>query len=115
MSARLEVPHLEDLRDLGLVIEPSEQSGVVSLTARAVDGGAVTLTWDEIAASASVRWVDGDQERLVLEREAASKIAVHADGACVQFHVWSRSQDLGGELVVRVGAGVYVRDALLRV
>lgn len=85
------------------------------MTAWAGDGGAVTLTWDEIAGSASVRWVDGSQERLVLERESASKISVRAEGGCVQFRVWSRWQGLGGELVVQVGAGVSVRDSLLRV
>ncbi|WP_291379381.1 hypothetical protein [Demequina sp.] len=115
MSVRLEVPDLDDLSDLGVAIEPSEQPGVVSLTAWAGDGSSVTLTWDEIAGSASIRWVDGDHERLVLERETASKISVRADGASLQFHVWSRSQGLGGELVVRVGEGVSVRDVLLRV
>ncbi|QZN84584.1 DUF6188 family protein [Cellulomonas sp. C5510] len=114
MRARLEVSHLDDVRELGVMVESSEQPGVASSTAWAGDGDAVTLTWDEIAGAASVRWLDGDQEGLVLEREAASKISVRAEGGCVQFRVWSRSQDLGGELVVRVGAGVSVRDALLR-
>lgn len=115
MSAHLEVPRLNDLSDLGIVIEPSEQPGVVSLTAWAGDGGSVTLTWDEIAGSVSIRWVDADQERLVLEREAASKISVRTEGGSVQFHVWSRSQGMGGELLVRVGESVSIRDVLLRV
>jgi hypothetical protein len=115
MSGQFEVPHLDDLSDLAVAIEPSEQPGVVSLTAWAGDGSSVTLTWDEIAGSVSVRWVEGDQERLVLERETASKVSVRAEGASLQFHVWSYSQDLGGKLVVRIGEGVSVRDVLLRV
>lgn len=115
MSAQLEVPRLDDLGELGLAIEPSEQPGVVSLTAWADDGSSVTLTWDEIAGSASIRWLDGDDERLVLERETASKISVREEGGGVHLRVWSRSEGLHGELVVRVGEGVSVRDVLLRV
>ncbi len=114
MSAQLEVPRLDDLRDLPIEIEPSDQAGVVSLTAWANDGGSVTLTWDEIAGSARIRWIDGDSERLVLERETVSKISVRDVGGSVRFRVWSRSHGLGGELVVDVGERVSVRDALLR-
>ncbi|MFC8192713.1 hypothetical protein ACFUMH_13740 [Cellulomonas sp. NPDC057328] len=113
MSAQLEVPHLDDLRDLDVTIEPSEELGVVSVTAWADDGSRVTLTWDEIAGSTSIRWSDGGQERLVLERETASKVSVRKDGGGVRLHVWSTYQELSGELVVRVGTSVSVRDVLL--
>ncbi len=96
------------------MIQPSDEPGVVSLTAWANDGNSVTLTWDEVAGSASIRWLDGDKERLVLEREAASKISVRDADGSVQFCVWSRSEGMVGELVVGVGEQVSVRDALLR-
>lgn len=114
MSVFLEVPDLDDLSDLGIVIEPSESCGVVSLTAWASDGSSVTLTWDEIAGSASVRWVDGDDERLVIEQETASKISVRNEQGCVQFRIWSSSEGLRGVLLVQVGQHVSVRGALLR-
>lgn len=114
MSAQLEVPRLDDLSDLDVAIELSEEPGVVSLTAWADDGSRVTLTWDEIAGSTSIRWSDGDRERLVLERETASKVSVRKDGGGVQFRIWSTCLGLSGELVVRVGERVSVRDVLLR-
>jgi type II secretory pathway component PulM len=114
MSAQFEVPRLDDLSDLGIAIESSEQAGIVSLTAWANDGSSVTLTWDEIAGSATVRWLDGDHERLVLERETASKISVQDVGGSVYFRVWSRAERLAGELIVQVGERVSVHDALLR-
>ncbi len=114
VSAPLEAPRPDELLDLGIMIQPSDEPGVVSLTAWANDGNSVTLTWDEVAGSASIRWLDGDKERLVLEREAASKISVRDADGSVQFCVWSRSEGMVGELVVGVGEQVSVRDALLR-
>ncbi|MET4622969.1 hypothetical protein ABIE18_004449 [Arthrobacter sp. 2762] len=114
MSAQLEVPQLEDLNDLGIVIEPSSQPWVVSVMAWANDGSAVELTWDEIAGSASIRWVNGDELRLALERETASKISVREESGRIEFRVWSRCEGLGGLLTVQVGEHVTVHDTLLR-
>lgn len=114
MSIALEVPHPDDLADLAVTVEPSAQPWIASVTARADDGSRVTLTWDEIAGSVSVRWVDGDRERLVLERETASKVSVRGSEEGIQMHVWSSSEGVRGELVVRVGEGVAVRDVVLR-
>jgi hypothetical protein len=115
MSAQLEVPRLEDLSDLGIAVDPSDQPGVVSLVAWANDGSTVTLTWDEIAGSASVRWLDGDVVRLALERETPVKISVRDERGVIEFRVWSRWEGLGGELFVQVGEHVAVRDTLLRI
>jgi hypothetical protein len=76
---------------------------------RAGDGSSVILTWDEMAGSTRIWWVDAGHERLAVEREAASKISVRSEGGNAPFHVWSRSQGLGGELVIRVGEGVSER------
>lgn len=114
MSAQLEVPRLEDLNDLGIVIEPSSQSWVVSVIARANDGSTVKVTWDEIAESASVRWLNGDEVRLALERETASKISVRDEHGGMVFRVWTRCEGLDGLLTVQVGEHVTVHDTLLR-
>lgn len=114
MPAQIEVPRLDDLSDLGVAIEASEQPGVASVTAWAADGSSVTCTWDEIAGSATIRCIDGDEERLVLERETVSKVSVRSDRGGVQFLVWSRSEGVGGELLVQVGERVTLRDAVLR-
>lgn len=115
MSAQLEVPRLGDLSGLGIAVEPSDQSGVVSLVARANDGCTVTLTWDEIAGSVSIRWLDGAVVRLAVERETPVKISVRDERGVIEFRVWSRWEGLGGELVVQVGEHVSVRDTLLRI
>lgn len=114
MPTQIEVPQLDDLSDLGVVIEASERPGVASVTAWAGDGDCVTCTWDEIASSATVRWIDGDAECIVLEREMVSKVSVRSGRGGIHFHVWSRSEGLRGELHVQVGERVALRDALLR-
>lgn len=72
------------------------------------------MTWDEIACSVSVRWQEGDEDRLILERETASKVSVREEQGRIEFWIWSDADGLGGELVVRVGDRVNVSDALLR-
>lgn len=111
-----EVPQVADLGGLPVEVVSLESPGVVALTAWANDGDIVTLTWDEIAGSASVRWLAGDETRLSLERELLSKISVReATAGRIEFWIWSESPELGGQLVVRVGDHVSVADALLRV
>ncbi|HEX2133546.1 MAG TPA: hypothetical protein VHH15_18535 [Actinophytocola sp.] len=114
MSAPLEVPRLADLDDLAVEASLSDASGVVSVTAWANDGSVVVLTWDEIAGSVSVRCTQGGEERLVIERETASKVSVREEYGRVEFWIWSGAEGLGGQLVVRVGAYVGVSDVLLR-
>ncbi|AMB42059.1 hypothetical protein IG195_08815 [Arthrobacter sp. TES] len=113
MSAPLEVPRLEDLSDVGVGIETSDQPWVVDLLAWANDGSTVTLTLDEIAGSASIRWIHGDEVRLVLERETV-KVSVRGERGVIEFHVWSRWGGMAGELIVRVGEHASVHDTLLR-
>jgi hypothetical protein len=115
MSTGLEVPTIDDMTDLGVVVELSDQPGVVSVTAWAKDGSSVVLTWDEVACSASIRWLHGHEERLVLERETVVKISVDHEGGIVEFRVWSRSEGLAGELMVRLAGHVSMHDAMLRV
>ncbi len=110
----MEVPQLSDLDGLPVEVVNSEEAGVVSVTSRANDGSVVTLTWDETAGSVHVRWTEADEERLVVERELASKVSVREDHGRVEFWIWSDAGGLGGQLVVRVGEHVGVSDALLR-
>ncbi len=114
MNARFEVPQLDDLVGVGIAIEPSQQPGVVTLVASANDGDTVALTWDEIAGSVTCRWLDREEECLVLYRETASKVSVRDDHGSVQFRVWSRFEGLDGTLVVQVGEHVSLHDTLLR-
>lgn len=114
MNAPLDVPHTADLAALPVEVAVSAAPGVVSVTALANDGAVVTLTWDEIAASVSIRWAEGEAERLVLERESASKVSVRDERGAIEFHIWSEVEGLAGQLVVRVGDHVHVADTILR-
>ena len=115
MSALLEVPRTTDLDGLPVDVASSDELGVVAVTASAGDGAVVTLTWNEIAGSVSLRWIEAGDERLALEREIATKVTVREEyGQVVEFRVWSEADGLGGQLVVRVGKHVGVSDALLR-
>jgi hypothetical protein len=113
MNAQLEVPELADLAGLPVDVV-SDSAGVVSVTTWANDGDVVTLSWDEIAGSVNIRWLEGDVERLVLERETVSKVSIREEQSQVQFWIWSDAAGLGGQLVVRVGERVMVSDAILR-
>jgi hypothetical protein len=114
MSAQLEVPQPSDLDDLSIEVIQSDEPGVVSLTAWANDGAVVTLTWDEIAGSVLVTWMEANEERVRIEREMASKVSVREDRGQVEFWVWTDVGGLGGQLVVRVGEQVGLSDVLLR-
>lgn len=114
MSAAMEVPQLSDLDGLPIEVVRLDEPGVVRVTGWANDGSVVTLTWDEVAGSAHLRWVEDDEERLALEREAVSKVSVREDHGQVEFWVWSDAGGLAGQLVVRVGDHVGVSDVLLR-
>jgi hypothetical protein len=114
MSALLEVPQLSDLDGLPVEVVTSDEPGVVSVTSWANDGSVVTFTWDEIAGSVHVRWTEADEERLLVERESASKVSVRENRGQIEFWVWSDAGGLGGQLVVRVGDHVGVSDVVLR-
>jgi hypothetical protein len=113
MMNQLEVPRVEDLADLPVEVRRADAPGVTTVTALANDGDTVAVTWDEIACSVSVRWRE-EVDRLVLERETASKVSVREGQGQIEFWIWSDSDGLTGELVVRVGAQVTVSDKLLR-
>lgn len=114
MSFMLEVPQILDLDGLSVDVATSDAPGIVSVTAWANDGDVVTVTWDEIAASVGLRRLSGNDERLVLARETASKVSIHEEQREVVFRVWSRSEGVGGHLVVRVGERVAVSDEILQ-
>lgn len=114
MGSPLEVPQIVDLVGLPIEVVPLDSPGVVSVTAWANAGAVVTLTWDEIAGSVMLRWIEAGKERLVLEREAASKISVREEGGQVLFRVWFDAGDVGGQLVVWVGEAIAVSDVILR-
>ena len=114
MSTPMEVPQVSDLGDLPVDVVSSHEVGVVSVTSWADDGSVVTLTWDETAGSVHVRWTEADEERLVVEREAVSKVSVREDHGRIEFWIWSDGGDLGGQMVIRVGGRVGFSDALLR-
>ena len=113
-DALLEAPRISDLDGLPVEVVAADEPGVVSVTTWANDGSVVTLTWDEMAGSVHLRWTDADEERLVVERESASRVSVRENHGQIEFWVWSDAGGLGGQLVVRVAEHVCVSDALLR-
>ena len=110
----LEVPRIDDLADVPVTIVPGSNPGVASMTAESDKGAVVTLTWDIIACSVTIRWIENDLEVLTLYRETATKVAVSDQEGWVSFSVWSRTDDVGGFLLMRVGKTVTLTDELLR-
>lgn len=114
MSDVMEVPQLSDLEDLPVEVSSTGEPGVVILTSWANDGSTVTFTWNEMARSIHVRWVESGEVRLLMEREAATKVSVRECHGRIELWVWFNADSLGGKLVVRVGDRVHISDALLR-
>lgn len=110
----IEVPQLDDLAGLPVDVVPGDDPGVCSVTAWAGNGDDATVTWDELAGSAQIRWRSNGVVPLTISREAVSKVSVRNVGERVELHVWCRADGLGGELVVDIGQRVMVTDTLLR-
>lgn len=111
----LEVPRVSDLDGLPVEVVTDEETMVVTVTSRTGDGSTVTLSWDETARSAHLRWSEDGHTRFIVERETASKVSIREQGGGVELRVWSASPGLSGQLLVRVDDRVTVEDALLRV
>lgn len=112
-SETLEVPVVDDLVELGLVVDRHDDAWVTTVTAWATDGSRVALTWDAIARSVTVRWFDDAGERAVLERETATRVSVRKHSGTIELRVWTRSEGVGGVLLIRVSDKVTLSDALL--
>lgn len=108
----MESPYLTDLYSVVETPDPNEP-GVTSLTAWAVDGSSVVLTWDEVANSAQILWIQGDEARVTIAREAVSKISVHEQDGRVEMRIWAGTDDWGGPLTVSVAERITISDALL--
>lgn len=110
----MEVPRTADLEGLSVAVEPLGDPGIVAVTAWANDGAVATLTWDELASAIRVRWIEGENMRLSLEREFVARLSIREERGAVEFWIWSESEGLGGQLVVRIGDQVTVSDVILR-
>ena len=113
-SYGLEVPPVAEIIHLPVELVPVEGDGVVSVRAYADDGDAVRLTWDVFACSCTIWWMQGDVQRLRIERELATKVSIREDHGAIEFWCWTRGEDFAGTLVVRLASCVTVSDTLLR-
>ena len=113
MNSYLEVPHVEDFAEVAVTAVSGEEAGVVSVTAESDGGAVVSLTWDVIARSVTVRWSEGDLEVFNLYRESATKLTITDEAGWVVFRVWSAVDGLLGVLVVCIGEVVTVHDQVL--
>lgn len=113
MSALIEVPRLSDLDGLPGETVPAEVPGVVSVTGWANDGSSSSSrgTRRQVLCTCAGRI---PRKRLLVEREALSKISVRESHGGIEFRVWVDGGGIGGQLVVRVGDHVDVSDTLLR-
>jgi hypothetical protein len=115
MFDSIEVPRWDDMSGLPVEVVPGDESGVCSVTAWAGNGDDATVTWDEQARSVHVRWQSDNVARLTIAREMVSKVTIRDTGEHIEFHVWLRSDGLGGELIITIGTHIDVTDTLLRV
>lgn len=113
-ESSLELPSISELSHLKVAIAPQDELGVVAVTANAEDGDSVTLTWDEVARSVTIRWMTNGVERVRIERELATKVSILEDRDAVEFRSWIRASDVDGHLLVRVANRVTISDSILR-
>ena len=110
----MEAPGLEELEADHFVVERGQVPWVASVTASARSLDEVRVTWDVIAQSVHVRWLNEARDVLVLERETVSRVSVRRVHEDVVFEVLTRSEGVHGVLQVTVGERVSVVDAILR-
>lgn len=114
-SPPLTAPDAEHLADLGLEVEVGDEPWVRSVTLGGEDHPTVTVTWDEVAASAHVVWTDGGTVVAELSRETVDTVGVSAREDGYQVTITSRSEGIAGVLAVTVApAGVRLHDRVLR-
>jgi predicted aspartyl protease len=114
MAARLEVPDRDVLAMMDVEVVTHDEPWVATVRAFAVDGLTAEFTWDQVAASVTAIVLRGDQALVRLERESMVSVRVLRSDAGVHFEAVFASGEVGGTLMVDVGATVVVRDALLR-
>ncbi|ADG76136.1 hypothetical protein Cfla_3255 [Cellulomonas flavigena DSM 20109] len=115
MGAPLIAPDDHALALLGLDADPGDKPWVRSVTLTAVDHATVTVTWDVVAASVHVLWVQHDVVRAELSRESVDVVALDARGDGYAATITSRGEGLTGILTITAtSAGVRLRDSVLR-
>lgn len=110
----LEVPQIIDLSDLPVDVSPTDEPGVVAVTAYARNGDTATLVWDEFARSVTIRWMTAEVENVRLERELATKVSIIQNHGAIEFRAWLRASELAGQVFVRIADKVSISDAILR-
>lgn len=115
MPAPLTTPDDDTLASLDLRTTRGDDPWVRSLTLSPDDATTVTVTWDEVAASAYVLWTCHDVVVAELTRETVDAVWVEASGAGHLVTITSRTDTLAGALTVTATpAGVRLHDSLLR-
>jgi hypothetical protein len=114
MAARFEVPADEVLAGLPVEVAHHDEPWVTTVSSTADDGTVVDLTWDQVAASISVRVRRGEAELARFEREAIVLVRVFESNAGLHFEAELSVDAVGGVLGVDIGTTVTLRDVLLR-
>lgn len=116
VSSGMEFPPPDELADLPASVSRGEDPWVVTVSVIAAQNSVVSLTWDEVASSAGLRWVFAGIDRMRLEWELVAKVDVRERDGQLEFSVVSRGSDFRGELFVQVrrDGEVTFSDILLR-
>ncbi|MEM8926354.1 MAG: hypothetical protein AAGD35_22845 [Actinomycetota bacterium] len=114
MAPRLEVPDRDVLATMDVELITHDEPWLATVRAVAGDGLIAEVTWDQVAASATVTVLRGDQVLVRLERESMVSVRVLSSDAGVHFEAVLASGEVGGTLSIDIGPTVVVRDALLR-
>lgn len=111
----MEAPRREDLDGLHMDVIEHEEPWVITVRTVAQDGSVLEVTWDEISARVSVRWLlNSGIDCLTIERESVKRVGIQQTTAGMRFEVATATEHLEGGLTLDVGASIYVKDVLLR-
>ncbi|SFW86871.1 hypothetical protein [Amycolatopsis australiensis] len=105
---------LEVLECVGVEpVAPEPGSTVQELTFEADGRNSVSFSYDVIGRSVRVIWKAGDRTILDIFREGAVRIEFRQDGDDTVVDADFETDSLGGNIEVRVGGEVQVKDKLL--
>jgi len=114
MHRNLDVPLDEDLALLPLEVLAGDEPWICTVTTTELNENRVSLTWDRVACTISIRWHSNGSTILTMVREAVTAVTIESQAGVLVFRIKCETDGLLGLLEVRASTTVTVTDTLLR-
>ncbi|ALE05823.1 hypothetical protein AL755_10655 [Arthrobacter sp. ERGS1:01] len=114
MNGNLDVPLDEDLALLPLEVVVGEEPWICTMSTTEFNENRVSLSWDRVACSISIRWHSNETTILTMDRDFVTVVTIESQAGVLVFRIRCETDGLVGLLEVRASTTVTVTDSLLR-